>query len=293
MIRVGAYIRVSSLKQAEGFSLEDQKKRIEGYIKSRGDRKLVKIYQDEMSGTVRNRPELTALMTAIEGGKIDEIVVISLDRFGRSNIDLQRNVRKIINKGVGFISLREMIDFSTPVGKVVLAVIGSLAEMENEIRIERITGGKQRKLESGEKNIFPNPRFPLIWSKDKKTLVPDPKKMPIFKKMLELRIEEGYSYRRIAKELNVLFPGEKWSLASLQRVLNDRCFVEGRTPVKLRSYKRDEDGKVISTEILVETEVEFEPIISEEVFQKLRQTSIQNASFSDSAPIKKPSLLTK
>ncbi|MFL6091099.1 MAG: recombinase family protein [Aeromicrobium sp.] len=94
-----------------------------------------RIYSDQLSGTRTDRPGLTALLGAARSG--DEIVVIALDRLGRSLIHVVQTIEELTNQGIVLRSLRENIDFATPTGRLVAAVMASLAEYERELIRER------------------------------------------------------------------------------------------------------------------------------------------------------------
>ncbi len=96
-------------------------------------------WTDTASGAVTDRPELTAALDALRSG--DTLVVWRLDRLGRSLPHLIETVRDLAVRGVGFRSLQEAIDTTTPGGRLVFHIFGSLAEFERDLIRERTMAG--------------------------------------------------------------------------------------------------------------------------------------------------------
>jgi DNA invertase Pin-like site-specific DNA recombinase len=98
-----------------------------------------KIYSDTLSGANASRPGLDECLDYARRG--DTIVVWKLDRLGRSLKNLIEVVRDLEARGVGFQSLQENIDTTTPGGKLVFHVFASLAEFERDLVRERTHAG--------------------------------------------------------------------------------------------------------------------------------------------------------
>lgn len=97
------------------------------------------IYDDEMSGVKAERPGLRKALEFVRAG--DTLVVWRLDRLGRSLRDLIDKVEGLKQRGVGFKSLHESIDTTTPSGKLQFHVFSALAEFERDLIRERTTAG--------------------------------------------------------------------------------------------------------------------------------------------------------
>lgn len=100
------------------------------------------IFTDEaVSGIVhgRDRPGFSALLSQVQPG--DTIVVVRLDRLGRSVVDVLEQVESLTKKGITVRSLAEGVDSSTPAGRMVLGVMASLAAYERELTKERQKAG--------------------------------------------------------------------------------------------------------------------------------------------------------
>ena len=118
------YARVSTSDQ----SLEAQRDELERAGATR-------IFEDVVSGAKAARPGLAAALDYVRDG--DTLAVVRLDRLGRRLADLIALTDDLQARGVGFRSLAEGIDTSTPSGRLMLHVVGAVAEMERELVRER------------------------------------------------------------------------------------------------------------------------------------------------------------
>jgi len=100
-----------------------------------------RIFEEKASGAQRDRPELKAAIDYLRAG--DVLVVWKLDRLARSLRQLIETVEGLQEKGIGFVSLTEGIDTTSPGGKLVFHVFGALAEFEREMIRERTKAGLQ------------------------------------------------------------------------------------------------------------------------------------------------------
>lgn len=101
-----------------------------------------RIFTDMATGSNRNRPGLLEMMSFVREG--DTIVVSRLDRFARSLSDLFQLLDELTAKGVAFQCVHQSIDTSSSTGKLTLAILGAVAEFENDIRRERQKAGIER-----------------------------------------------------------------------------------------------------------------------------------------------------
>src|SRR5947209_1578914 len=109
------------------------------YIKGRGW-DLVGQVKDVGSGA-KERPGREGLLKAARRRELDAVVVWRLDRWGRSLPDLVVTLRDLTELGVGFVSLTEALDLTTPTGRAMTGMLAVFAEFEREILRERVRAG--------------------------------------------------------------------------------------------------------------------------------------------------------
>ena len=97
------------------------------------------IYNEKMTGTKRDRPELTKLLDRISEG--DTVVIESLSRLGRSTKDLIELTELFEKKGVHLVSLKEAIDTSTSTGKLLFTLMSAIAQFERDVIADRTREG--------------------------------------------------------------------------------------------------------------------------------------------------------
>lgn len=98
-----------------------------------------RVFIEKASGAQRERPELTGALDFMREG--DTLVVWKLDRLARSMKQLVETIERLEGRKVGFRSLTESIDTTTPGGRLVFHIFGALAEFERSIIRERTTAG--------------------------------------------------------------------------------------------------------------------------------------------------------
>ncbi|MHC1636472.1 MAG: recombinase family protein [Candidatus Methanospirareceae archaeon] len=146
-MKVGIYARVSTEKQDE--SLEEQLRILREFCDKNGY-EIYKIYAETASGAKKNREKFEELMRDVEQKKIDAVVVLKLDRFSRSMLDLLTSVEKLKENGVDFISVLDNIETNTPQGKLIFHILGALAEFERSLIYERTKVGIERAKREGK-----------------------------------------------------------------------------------------------------------------------------------------------
>src|SRR3954469_7542912 len=107
-----------------------------------------KVCREKVSGARANPPELARLLRALSAG--DVVLVTRLDRLARSTRDLLNTLAAIADKQAGFRSLNDAwADTTTPHGRLMLTVLGGLAEFERELIRARTGEGRQRAKDRG------------------------------------------------------------------------------------------------------------------------------------------------
>jgi putative DNA-invertase from lambdoid prophage Rac len=135
-MRAALYARVSTHDQQ---TLGLQTEAMAAYIKNRGWVAARRI--EDIGSGAKERPGRESLLRAARRREIDVIVVWRLDRWGRSVADLMTTLGELTDLGVGFISLTEALDLTTPSGRALAGMLAIFAEFEREILRERVRAG--------------------------------------------------------------------------------------------------------------------------------------------------------
>jgi DNA invertase Pin-like site-specific DNA recombinase len=136
--RVALYARVSTLN---GQSPQLQLDELRQYAQARGWTVYSEYCDLGVSGSKDSRPELNRMIADAHARKFDGIAVWKLDRLGRSLKHLVTTIEDLEHYGVSFVSLRDNLDLSTPAGRLMMHVIGAMAEFERELIRERVNAG--------------------------------------------------------------------------------------------------------------------------------------------------------
>ena len=111
------------------------------------------IYNEKMTGTKRNQPELEKLLERLTEG--DTVVVESLSRLGRSTKDLIWLMETFNAKGVNLVSLKESIDTTTSTGKLLFTLMSAIAQFERDVIVDRTREGLNSARARGRKGGRP------------------------------------------------------------------------------------------------------------------------------------------
>jgi site-specific DNA recombinase len=149
-VRVATYRRASTDEGNQPYSLDAQSMRLDAYVPGQPGWTVVADYVERASGkNVEGRPQLKRLQRDAADGKFDVVLVMRIDRWSRSLVDLLDTVDLLAGHGVAFHSATEHFDTSTPLGKLRLQMLGMFAEFERAPSSTRIKRGNAAKLASG------------------------------------------------------------------------------------------------------------------------------------------------
>ncbi len=143
-IRAGLYARVSTHDQQ---TLRLQNRAMRDYAGRRGWTVAIEIKEVGSGASVRELRQ--RLIDAARRRDIDVVVVWRLDRWGRSMADLVMTLQELRDLDVGFVSLTEALDLTTPSGRAMAGLLAVFAEFEREILRERVRAGLAHARENG------------------------------------------------------------------------------------------------------------------------------------------------
>jgi site-specific DNA recombinase len=193
-VRCAIYTRKSTEHglELEFNSLDAQREACEAYIKSQtsqGWRVLPQPYDDPAySGGTLERPALKQLLTDIEWGLIDVIVVYKIDRLTRSLADFAKLVETFDRKSISFVAVTQQFNTTSSMGRLTLNVLLSFAQFERELSSERV---RDKVAASRRKGKWTGGTVPLGYEAKDKKLVIQPKEAEtvrtIFNQYLQLK----------------------------------------------------------------------------------------------------------
>ena len=249
MKKVALYVRVSTEGQAEeGYSIEAQKKLLEAWCVSKEIDRFEFYIDPGYSGSNTDRPALTAMLRDAEAGLLSHVAVYKLDRLSRSQKDTLYIIEDVLNKhDVGFVSLSENMDTSTPIGRAMLGILSAFAQLERETIKMRTRMGMRERVKSG---LWPGGGkipFGYDYDEDRGILVPNADAETV--REIYRRFINGESPNAIAAELGLKY--EKLVVQILKR----------RTNIGVIPYKNEEyQGKheaIVDKETFERAEEEF------------------------------------
>ena len=177
--KIALYARVSTHDQQ---TLPMQLSAMRAYAKRNGWQVTLKI--EEVGSGATSRPRRDELLRAARRKEIDTILVWRLDRWGRSLVDLVTTLQELVALNVGFVSLSEALDLTTPSGRAFAGMLAVFAEFERDILRDRVKAGIAQARKDGR---------------------PHGRPATVAKKTQEMKklAKNGLSKSAIAKQLNV------------------------------------------------------------------------------------------
>jgi DNA invertase Pin-like site-specific DNA recombinase len=146
MFRAGLYARVSTNDQQ---TLPMQMRALREYVARRGWSIAMQVR--EVGSGAAKRQAREKLLEAARRREIDVVLVWRLDRWGRSVTDLLATLQELEHLGVGFVSLTEALDLTTPAGRAMAGLLAIFAEFEREILRERTRAGLAQARQNGKR----------------------------------------------------------------------------------------------------------------------------------------------
>jgi len=230
-LRCAVYTRKSSEEglEQEFNSLDAQREACEAYIASQRSEGWVLIrdqYDDGgISGGTLERPALQRLLSDIDDGLVDVVVVYKIDRLSRSLMDFSKLVEVFDRNNVTFVSVTQSFNTTTSMGRLTLNILLSFAQFEREVTAERI---RDKVKASRMKGIFMGGNPPYGYKPKERKLVIDEEEAKnvrwIFSRFLE--IGSATELAREATRRGIRTPrGNTMSKNFLYRILNNRVYI--------------------------------------------------------------------
>jgi DNA invertase Pin-like site-specific DNA recombinase len=290
--KTAVYARLSrSRKELE--SIETQIEEVKNYIKIRPYFKFVDVYADDgYTGTDFKRPEFLRLMEDLRNRKIDCIIVRDLSRFARNHIEADEYLCNIFPfLGVRFIAIMDSYDnINVKPKEYFLTSFKNFAHAYFAMETSRKVCTAKRNLQ--EQGKFIGSRPPLGYRKDpadKHKLIVDEEKAPIIREIFE-RYADGEAIGDIASDFNrrslKTVENFEWDYSAIHAILQKEAYLGTliqRTTVKA-FYKCQETTRIPKDEQL-RFENAFPPIISRELWERVRQIQASPKVYPTFAPV--------
>lgn len=292
LFKVAIYIRLSREDgdKEESDSVGNQRKLLAEYVTKKEDFILYDVYVDDgYSGTNFNRPGFQRMITDIEDGKVNCVVVKDLSRFGRDYIDTGRYLERYFPEmGVRFISVTDCIDSMKQAYDMLLPIKNIFNEQYARDISKKIQATVKSKQKAGEFiGAFTSYGYKKS-SVDKNKLVIDDYAADVVRRIFSLYIQ-GYGKQKIAKVLNaegVLCPAEYkkvngenyknsnrlesttyWSYSTINSILHREMYVGNMVQGTKHQHMRSRQKKMPKEEWII-VENTHEPIIDKETWEK-------------------------
>ena len=172
-IRCAIYTRKSSEEglEQEFNSLDAQREACAAYVASQKAEGWIIVHEEYddggLSGGTMDRPALQRLMSDIDDGRVDQIVVYKIDRLTRSLADFAKIVERLDAAEASFVSVTQSFNTATSMGRLTLNMLLSFAQFEREVTAERI---RDKIAASKKKGLWMGGQVPLGYDADGRTL---------------------------------------------------------------------------------------------------------------------------
>ena len=227
-MKVAAYCRVSTDRDDQMNSLDNQTSFFNEYIQRNKDWDLVEIYSDEgVTGTsVKKRVQFNKMIQDAKSGKIDLIVTKEVSRFARNTVDTLNYTRELRRHNVGVYFINDNINTLENDGEFRLSIMASVAQEESRKTSSRVKWGMKRQMEKG---FCFSPPMLGYESKDG-VLTVNEEEAKIVRRIFDLYVNERMGTQLIAKKLaEENTPLTKrlkcWSPTAVMRILKNEKYV--------------------------------------------------------------------
>lgn len=196
------YTRVSTMAQTEGYSLDAQQEKLRKYAEYKNLEIAGEYCDAGKSGkSIKGRPAFQPMMEDVASQKDDVsyVLVFKLSRFGRNAADVLKSLQFLMDYEVDLVSVDDAIDSSTQGGRLTLAILSAVTEIERENITVQFLSGKMQKLKEGG---WPGGPIPYGYRKENDKLVQYPQEAEIVKLIFDLYLQDGMLATSIVRHLN-------------------------------------------------------------------------------------------
>lgn len=221
-----AYIRVSTQDQAnEGVSLDAQEARIGAYASAMGFDVSEVIRDAGESAKTLQRPGMARILAGIRDGSVGRVVVLKLDRLTRSTRDLSEVLDLFAKSDAALVSVSENLDTGSACGRMVVNMLGVVAQWEREAIAERTATALSHKRQ--RRTVYGSTPFGFARVGD--ALIPDTREQAALEEAVRMD-RAGASFREIAARLTEIgvmpHRGKAWYASSVRAVLRSKMAQE-------------------------------------------------------------------
>ena len=197
------YTRVSTQMQVDGYSLDAQRERLLREAKHREMSVAAEFSDEGKSGkNTTGRPQFTEMMNRIQNGNPDGVsyvLVFKLSRFGRNTADVLNNLQLMEDYGVNLLSVDDGIDSAGAAGKLMIAVLAAVAEIERENIKAQTMAGRWQKAREGKWN---GGQAPYGYKLENGELLIDESEVELIRVIFDKFAHTNMGYSGVAKWLN-------------------------------------------------------------------------------------------
>lgn len=281
------YIRVSSERQVKGYSLDGQKRYLTEWAERQGMTVLETYVEEGKSGkSIEGRSEFQRMMDDIQSGAVnaDYVIVFKLSRFGRNARDTLNSLEFMNRYGVHLLSVEDGLDSSSTTGKLIITILGAVAEMERENIITQSYLGREEKAKKGGWN---GGFAPYGYRLENNTLVTKEEEKEVVQLIFHKFLNENMGYMAISAFLNrngYIRPPAKnatkpsygeWSTYQIKRVLSNPLYT-GKIAYGRRRTEKVEGSEnsyrlVKQDAYIISNDLSHEAFVSEDDFRQTQE----------------------
>jgi site-specific DNA recombinase len=234
-LRVVLYARVSSEEQREGQTIDSQVAELEHFAGTKGW-DITRIYKDDgWSGSMLVRPELDCLRDDASKGLFDAVLINDVDRLAR-DVSHLGIIKRDLERHTVDVVFRKLPAEKSPTYNLMVNILGSFAEFEREMIIDRTRRGRRHKVEVRKQYLGSNAPYGFHYVPKDKTsgkegyLKLAAEEAAVVRQMFEWVDKEGLSARKVVDRLNKMKVqphkgGVSWAKSSVLRILRTETYV--------------------------------------------------------------------